>query len=106
MVFVWSSEIFLTIYGLYKYPPLTTDETAVTCWIGVTLTPWPKAVVANSTLPTLFMLNIIPAPSPFKSMPVLLPKPNLSKYENSVFLPSNWPIFTKPGLLGVYTGTL
>ena len=68
----------LTIYGLYKIPPLIAADTAVTCCIGVTDTPWPNAVVASSTGPTLSKLNIIPVASPFKSTPVFLPKPNFS----------------------------
>ena len=59
-------------------PPLMTEEKAVTSWIAVTLIPWPKAVVASSTLPTLSKLNKIPVDSPVKSIPVLEPKPNLS----------------------------
>lgn len=77
IVFVSASEIFLTILGSYNFPPFTTADTALTCWIGVTLTPWPKAVVANSTLPTFSKSKIIPVLSPFKSIPVLSPKPNL-----------------------------
>ena len=50
-----------TIYGLYNIPPLIAAETAATCCIGVTDTPWPKAVVASSTGPTLFKLNIMPS---------------------------------------------
>ena len=73
--------------------------TAVICCNAVTLTPWPKAVVASSTGPTLFKLNSIPFPSPFKSMPVLLP--NLLMYLNKVSLPSLRPNSTNPGFLGV-----
>ena len=58
-------------------PPLIAADTAVICCIGVTDTPCPKAVVASSTGPTLFKLNNIPFASPFKSIPVFLPKPNL-----------------------------
>lgn len=47
--------------------------TAVTCCKAVTLTPWPKAVVASSTGPTLDKGNKIPVASPFKSIPVFLP---------------------------------
>ena len=54
--------------------------TAATCCIAVTLTPWPKAVVASSTGPTLSNENNIPFPSPFKSIPVFFPNPNLSMY--------------------------
>ena len=72
-----SLSIFETMYGVYRVPPLTTDETAVTCCIAVTLIPCPKAVVANSTGPILSLLNNIPVPSPFKSIPVFLPNPNL-----------------------------
>ena len=73
------SEILFNMYGWYSFPPLTTADTAVTCWIGVTLIPWPKAVVASSTLPTFDRGKMIPLPSPLKSTPVLAPKPNLSK---------------------------
>lgn len=66
------------MYGLYKVPPLIAADTAVICWIGVTDTPWPKAVVASSTGPTLSKSKSIPDASPFKSTPVFLPNPNLS----------------------------
>ncbi|MNC45337.1 hypothetical protein D3C75_942920 [compost metagenome] len=58
-------------------PPFTAAETAVICWIGVTDTPCPKAVVASSTGPTRLGLNMMPFSSPIRSMPVFLPKPNL-----------------------------
>ena len=48
--------------------------------MGVTDTPWPKEVVASSTGPTLFILKRIPEPSPFKSIPVLDPKPKFLIY--------------------------
>lgn len=44
IVFVSGSLILLTIYGLYKVPPFIAALTAVICWIGVTLTPWPLVV--------------------------------------------------------------
>ena len=66
--------------------------------MGVTLTPCPKAVVASSTFPTLSKGNIIPVDSPLKSIPVLLPKPNRSRYENNFSYPNICPNFTKPGL--------
>ena len=72
--------------------------TAVTCCIAVTLTPWPNAVVANSTGPTLSNLNKIPLPSPFKSIPVFSPKPKLSIYLNNVSFPILLPNSTNPGL--------
>ena len=71
---------------------------AVICWIGVTLTPWPKAVVASSTGPTLSSENKIPELSPFRSTPVFLPKPNLFIYSNSLSFPILCPKVTKPGL--------
>lgn len=74
--------------------------TAATCWIAVTLTPWPKAVVANSTGPTLSRENNIPLPSPFKSIPVFSPKPNFFIYSNNFSLPILLPNSTNPGLLG------
>lgn len=60
--------------------------------------PWPKAVVASSTGPTWAGLNRIPFASPFRSMPVLLPKPKSRIYLNSVSLPRRCPRATKPGL--------
>lgn len=65
-----------TTYGLYKVPPLTAADTAVICWIGVTDTPWPNAVVASSKSPIRSTSNMIPDPSPDKSIPVFTPKPN------------------------------
>ena len=68
-----------TLYGKgYSYA-FTIDDTAAICCIGVTLTPCPKAEVASSKSDTSFISKIIPFPSPLKSIPVLLPKPNLSK---------------------------
>lgn len=93
------------MYGLYKVPPFIAADTAVICCIGVTDTPCPNAVVASSTGPTLSKLKIMPVASPFKSTPVFLPKPNLSMYEKSVSFPNLFPSSTKPGLLGVHTGT-
>lgn len=60
--------------------------------------PWPNAVVASSTGPTWAGLNRIPFASPFKSMPVLLPKPKSRMYLNSVSLPRRCPKATNPGL--------
>ena len=73
--------------------------------MAVTLIPWPNAVVASSTGPTLSKLKSIPVASPFKSIPVFLPKPRLVIYSNSFSLPSLWPRTTNPGLLGVTIGT-
>lgn len=100
ILLVLFDKILFTINGWYKYPPLTMDETAVTCWIGVTDTPWPNAVVASSRSPTLSRLNIIPFPSPDKSMFVFSPNPNRSKYENKRSLPSFNPSCTNPGFSG------
>ena len=86
-------------------PPFIAADTAVICCIGVTDTPCPKAVVANSTGPTLSKLNIIPSASPFKSTPVFLPKPNLSMYEKSFSFPKRLPNSTNPGLLYCKRGT-
>ena len=66
------------MYGLYSVPPFIAALTAVICCIGVTDTPWPKAVVASSTGPTLLLSKIIPVASPFKSIPVFLPNPKAS----------------------------
>lgn len=76
--------------------------TAVICWRAVTLTPWPKAVVASSTGPTLDNGKRIPLPSPFKSIPVFSPNPNLSIYWNKVSFPILLPSSTNPGLMGFY----
>ena len=84
---------------------MTTALTALTCCMAVTLIPWPNAVVASSTGPTLSKLKSIPVASPFKSIPVFLPKPRLVIYSNSFSLPSLWPRTTNPGLLGVTIGT-
>lgn len=73
--------------------------------MAVTDTPWPKDDVANSTGPTLSRENKIPLPSPFKSMPVLVPKPKLLIYSNNFSLPRRFPNSTNPGLLGVDTAT-
>ena len=100
---VLGSTILLTTYGLYKVPPLIAAATAVICWIAVTLIPWPKAEVASSTGPTLSKLNKIPLPSPFKSIPVLLPKPKELIYLNSLSLPSLLPKDTNPGLHEFWT---
>ena len=81
-------------------------ETAVICWIALTLIPWPKAVVASSTGPTLSKLNNIPFDSPFKSMPVFVPKPKFLIYLNNLSLPSLFPKDTNPGLPWSITGTL
>lgn len=56
-------------------PPFIAALTAVICCNAVTLTPWPKEVVANSTGPTFDRENSIPFPSPFKSIFVFSPKP-------------------------------
>ena len=90
--------MLFTMYGLYNVPPLMAADTAVICWIAVTLTPWPKAVVANSTGPTFLRGNKIPVASPFKSIPVFLPKPNLLIYENNFSLPKRFPSSTNPVL--------
>ena len=74
--------------------------TAATCWMAVTLTPCPKAVVANSTGPTLSRANNIPLASPFKSIPVLVPKPKFLIYLNKVSFPILRPSSTNPGLMG------
>ena len=95
---VFGSTILLTKYGLYNVPPLTAADTAVICCIALTLIPWPKAVVANSTGPTLFKLKSIPDDSPFRSIPVFLPKPKSLIYLNNLYLPSLFPRDTKPGL--------
>ena len=71
---VFGSTILLTKYGLYSVPPFIVADTAVICCIALTLIPWPKEVVASSTGPTLLILNKIPDHSPFKSIPVFLPK--------------------------------
>jgi len=55
--------------------------------------------------PTLSKLNRIPLPSPFKSIPVFVPKPKLLMYLNNCSFPNLLPKDTKPGLLGVNTGT-
>ena len=77
-----NTHSFFDEWTLYKaisnLPPLIAADTAVICCIGVTDTPWPNAVVASSTSPTLSSLNIIPVASPFKSIPVFLPNPNFS----------------------------
>ena len=88
------------MYGWYKVPPFIAALTAATCWIAVTLTPCPKAVVANSTGPTLSNENKIPLPSPFRSIPVFSPKPKFSIYLNKVSFPILLPNSTNPGLLG------
>lgn len=62
-------------------------------------------MVASSRSFTLSRGKIIPFPSPFKSIPVFSPKPNKSRYENSLSFPRVRPSFTNPGLLGFYTGT-
>jgi len=98
---VFGSAIRLTTYGLYNFPPLIAADTAVICWIAVTLIPWPKAEVANSTGPTLSKLNKIPFPSPFKSIPVFLPKPKLLIYLNNLSFPNLFPKDTNPGLLSL-----
>lgn len=100
------SAILLTIYGLYNLPPLMAADTAVICCIAVTDTPWPNEDVASSTGPTLSRENKIPLPSPFKSIPVLVPKPKLLIYSNSFSLPRRLPSSTNPGLLCVDTATL
>ena len=97
--------MFLTIYGLYNLPPLTAADTARTCWIGVTDIPWPKEVVASSTLPILLISNIIPFSSPFKSISVLSPIPKFLIYSNNLSLPSFRPKLTKPGFVLVKTRT-
>lgn len=95
---VLGSTILFTIYGSYNVPPLTAAETAVICCIAVTLIPWPNAVVANSIGPTLFKSKRIPLDSPFRSIPVFLPKPKSLIYWNNLTLPSLLPRETKPGL--------
>ena len=70
--------MLFTTNGVYMFPLLTMALTAVTCCMAVTLTPWPKPVVASSKGPTLSNEKIIPLLSPFRSIPVFLPKPNLS----------------------------
>ena len=72
-----SLMLFIT-YGVYIFPSFIILLTAKTCCIAVTETPWPKLVVASSSGPTLSKGNIIPLLSPFRSIPVFLPKPNLS----------------------------
>lgn len=62
-------------------------------------------MVANSTGPTLDSLNSMPLASPFKSIPVFLPKPKLLIYSNNNSLPSLLPRDTKPGLMGSNTRT-
>ena len=71
--------------------------------MGVTLTPCPNAVVASSRSWTLSNENIMPLPSPFKSIPVFSPNPNKSIYENNFSFPSLNPKETNPGLLGATT---
>ncbi len=88
------------MYGLYSVPPFIAALTAATCCKAVTLTPWPKAVVASSTGPTLFKLNSIPLLSPFRSIPVFLPNPKLLIYLKSVSLPNLLPNSTNPGFSG------
>lgn len=68
--------------------------------------PCPKAVVANSTLPTLSKSNKIPLASPVKSMPVFSPKPKSLIYLNSFSFPKRKPKLTNPGLLYINTRTL
>ena len=80
-------------------PPLIAALTADICCTAVTLTPWPKEVVANSTGPTLSRENNIPLLSPLRSTPVFLPNPKLFMYSNNVSLPILLPNSTKPGLL-------
>ena len=46
----------------------------------------------------LSSLNIMPFSSPFRSMPVFLPKPKILIYSNSLSLPNRCPSVTKPGL--------
>ena len=98
MLFVSGSVILLTMYGLYKVPPFIAALTAATCCIAVTLTPWPKDVVASSTGPTLSNENNIPLLSPFKSMFVFSPNPKAFIYLNSLSFPNLLPNSTKPGL--------
>ena len=87
-VLVSGSKSAFTIYGLYNFPPLIAALTAVICWIGVTDTPWPNAVVASSTGPTLSSEKSIPVASPFRSIPVFSPKPKFLIYLNNLSLPS------------------
>src|SRR5699024_12420083 len=81
--------------GSYKCPPLTAAATAITCWIGVTETPCPKDVVANSTGPTCSGLNKMPVPSPAKSIPVFRPKPNYHRETNSCYFLTLWQLVKK-----------
>lgn len=73
--------------------------------MGVTETPCPKAVVANSTLPTLSRLNKMPVASPVKSMPVFSPKPKSLIYLNNFSFPKRKPKLTNPGFVLVNTAT-
>ena len=102
---VFGSTILLTTYGLYSVPPFTAADTAVICCMAVTLIPWPKEVVANSTGPTLSKLKRIPFASPFKSIPVFSPNPNKLIYLNSRSFPNLFPNETNPGFVLVYTRT-
>lgn len=105
MLLVSGSEKVVTIYGVYKVPPLTIADTAVTCCIGVTLIPCPNAVVASSSSLTFDNLNKIPVLSPFKSIPVFSPNPKSFMYLNNFSFPNFSPKFTNPGFVLVNTAT-
>lgn len=62
--------------------------------------------MASSTGPTFFRLKRIPDDSPFRSIPVFLPKPKSLIYLNNLSLPNLFPRDTKPGFKTVSTGTL
>ena len=59
----------------------------------------------NITVTTLSNENIMPLPSPFKSIPVFSPNPNKSIYENNFSFPSLNPKETNPGFVLVNTAT-
>ena len=62
--------------------------------------------MASSTGPTLSSLNKIPLASPFKSIPVFLPKPKLLMYLNNLSFPNLLPRDTNPGFKAVGIRTL
>ncbi len=85
--------------GFIRSPWLATLESAVMSWMAVTEIPWPKAMVAASTLVHFSTGRRSPLTSPGRSIPVLAPNPNLRMYWENLSLPSFSAILIDPILL-------
>ena len=96
MVSVFSID--LTILGCIKTPSFAIALTDVIICKGVIVNLCPNDIVASSTGPTLSISWNVPTASPEVAIPVLLNKPNASKYLYIVSFPIFAPSCINAGL--------